>query len=264
MAHEPNVKTTLAQRRLIYQLGTTDVCGAKTLAATLAACTVVQPCHSAACPACGLAFQQAAVSLVNLQIRAPAHEIRSRMTALTIVPAIGCLAPDDLTIEPYKRVGTEVSAALAVLELPPAIIGLEVSFNEDATGKVEPHWCAHAHGIGYDWLSNAQERSLRAAFPPSRLVKRPVLCVPLDSNEQGSRYPFKPERVRRVTQLKTDHPHRLPYRISKRRELRPWQAVSLALVEHQLGFSGRLLTHGINEQAVRQHLEGLGWARDGP
>ena len=252
------------RRSLLYQLRASDEPGAAAVAAILDTCTESKPCRSAACPVCAAAFQQAAVAVVEQHIREPARAIRNRMTALTIVPASGCFAPNDLTVEACERVAAEITTALATLGLPPAVIGFEVSFNEDITGKVEPHWCAHAHTNGLDWLSAAQDAGLRAAFPRSRLVKRPIKYELLDQNPQGRLYPFKAEHVRRVTQLKSDHPEREPYRETKRRELRPWQAVTLALVKHQRGFSGRLLTHGIDAEAVRGQLRGFGWARDGP
>lgn len=264
MAHDPQIKATLAHRQLIGQLRASDQPGAAALAGVLDHCTLVTPCRSAACPICALEFQQAAVSVVEQHIQVPARAIRNRMTATTIVPGTACLAPDDLTVEACQRVATEIMTAFAALGLPPAVIGFEVSFNEDVNGVVEPHWCPHGHSIGFDWLSAAQEKALRAAFPRTPLVKRPVKFDRLDKNPQGLRYPFKPEHVRRVTELVTDHPTRSPYPDSKRRGLRPWQAISLALVEHQRGFQGRLLTHGIDERVVRQQLQGLGWARDGP
>ncbi len=89
-----------------------------------------------------------AVSAVDHFIRVPARSIRSRMHALTIVPADGCIAPDDLTVSEYRRVGAEITTAFERLSLPPSIVGLEVSFNEDLTGKVEPHWSVHGHVIG--------------------------------------------------------------------------------------------------------------------
>lgn len=260
VAHSSQIKAALVRRRLIYQIRASDKTHATALAAILESCAPTTPCRSAACPICGLAFQQAAVALVDECIREPARAIRNRMSMLTIAPASGCIAPDDLSVEACERVASEITTALATLALPPAVIGFEVSFNEDTTGECEPHWGLHGHVVQLDWLSGSQEKALRAIFPPSRLVKRPVKCEPLDQNLQGRRYPFKPERVRRVTELKTDDPERRPYRDTRRRDLRPWQAVDLALVEHDRGFEGRLLTHRV----VSRHLRGFVWARDGP
>ena len=264
MVRDPHTKATLARARLISQLRARQEPNTAALADILAACTDAAPCRSAACPVCGLAFQQTAVALVEEFIDAPAREIRNRTTAITIVPASGCIPPDALTVKDFQRVGAEIAAAFAALNLPPTIVGLEASFNEDTTGRFADHWCVHTHSQQVGWLSDTQETSLKGFFPRSSFVKKPVHCDKLDRRSEGRRYPFKFERVRRVTVLKTDDPTRAPYRDSRRRDLRPNQAVTLAMVEHQLGFGGRHLTHGIDERLVRQRLQGLGWARDGP
>lgn len=264
MKHDPQPKVMAARQRLIHQLRATDFREARELASVLDACTPTLPCRSAACPVCGLAFQQVAVAIVEEFIRAPARAIRNRMTFLTIAPASGCVPPDKLSLEDFERVGAEISAALAAIDLAATIVGLEASFNEDSTGCFEDHWCVHGHGLQVDWMSKAQKCALRAAFPHSELVRRPILCVPLDQEPAGRMYSFKPARLRRVTRLVTDDPTRAPYRKSKRRDLRPWQAVSLAIVEHRFGFSRRLVTHGIDEAAFEGQLRSLGWARDGP
>ena len=253
-----------AKRRLGHQLKTSEAPQAAALTITLGCCSKAKLCRSAACPVCGLAFQAAAVSTVDHFIREPARAIRDRMHALTIVPASGCVPPDALTLEAILQVKAKIAAALADLDLPPSITALEVSFNEDATGEVEPHWCIHGHGLGLDWLSKAQEDGLRAAFPRSRWVKRPIKSEALDQNIRGRQYPFKPERSRRVTDLVTDDPKRGPYRDTRHRPLRPDQAATLALVEHQLGFEGRLLTHKIEREVVLRLLWACWRARDGP
>jgi len=264
MARDPHTKASVARARLIGQLRRSDETGAAAFAAVLAACTPTDPCRSAACPVCGLAFQATAVALVEEFIRIPARAIRNRMTAITIVPASGIVAPEKLSVKDYEQVGTQVVAAFAAVDLPPTIIGLETSLNEDTTGRFDNHWCTHTHSIQQDWLSRAQEDGLKDRFLHSEKVRKTVECLPLDRRSEGYNYPFKFERVRRVTVLNTEHPTRKPFRESRRRELRPPQAVNLALVEHELGFSRRLLTHGIDERHVRQRLEAAGWGRDGP
>jgi hypothetical protein len=260
MINQPVEGALLAKRRLQYQLRASEMPGAAMLAEILDLCAKGKPCRSAACPVCGRLFQAAAVSAVDHFIREPARALRSRMHATTIVPASGCLMPDALTLGAILQVKAEIEAALTDLNLPPSLVGVEVSFNEDTTGEVEPHWCVHCHGICLDWLSKAQREALRARFPPSPLVRRPTRVEPLDQDIRGRQYPFKSERCRRVTSLVTDDPARAPYRQTKDRPLRPAQAVTLALVEHQLGFEGRLLTHKISREAVLGHLRACRWA----
>ena len=180
----------IMKRRLLYQLRASNEPEAAAVAAVLDSCIKPKPCQSAACPMCAAAFQEAAVAVVEQHIREPARAIRNRMTALTIVPASGCFAPNDLTVEACERVAAEITTALATLGLPPAVIGFEVSFNEDTTGEVAPHWCAHAHTCGRDWLSAAQVAGLRAAFPRSTQVKRPDQVRAPRSKSPGAALPF--------------------------------------------------------------------------
>ncbi len=257
-------EAVLAHRRLIYRLRASELQGAAALAATLDSCTAAEPCRSAACPRCGIDLQAAMVEAVDHFIRIPAQAIRGRMTATTIVPAAGCLAPDNLSTDACRTIAAEIITAYAAAGLPPSLIGLEVSFNEDDTGEVEPHWCVHGHGINIDWLSEAQNHALRAPFPRSQQVRRPVLTEALDGRLSGRQYPWKAERVRRVTFFNRGDGTRAPYRDTRHRALRVQQAVTLALVEHELGFSGRLLSHGIDREALRSHLGADWWARDGP
>lgn len=262
--HDPSKRADYARRRLIGQLRRAEFPGATALADILGNCTAGMPCGSAACPCCGLAHQQAAVSAVDRFIREPARAIRGRMTAVTIVPAAGCVAPNDLTVELCRQIINQIVATFARLDLPASVIGLEVSFNEDLTKEVEPHWCIHVHAIVYDWLTDAQKKALRAAFVRSRWAKRPVYITELDHRINGRLYPFKAERFRRQAYIDDSNPKRRPFRATRSKDLRPEQAVSLAIVEHQLGFGQRLLSHKIDEGALKRHLEGLEWARDGP
>lgn len=257
-----HAKATLARQHLIGQLRRSEVTAAARVADILGGCSTARPCRSAACPVCGAVLQEVLVAMGDQFIRIPARSVRNRTHALTIVPSTGCVAPDDLTVTVFEQVGAEITTALARLGYPPMLIGLEASMNEDTTGTVEPYWCVHGHTNGFDWPSATQQDGLKAAFPPSRWVKRPVRLDLLDDRIEGRRYPFKPERFRRVTSLVTDHPDRAPYRDSKHRALRPWQAVSLAIVEHELGFERRLLIHGIDQEAFREQLKGLGWPGD--
>lgn len=264
MAYDPNDHAAAA-RLLIGQLRRSGLPEAEQVADILEGCRKSRPCYSAACRYCGLTFQEVGLSVVELFIRVPARTIRSRMNATTIVPAEGCVAPDDLTAEVFRCVRRRITEALEAGNVPSSIVGIEASFNEDLTGEIEPHWCVHGHGIGMDWLSDSQDETLRRFFPPSALSRGPVHSQPLDQQTKGRRYPFKPQRFRRV-RYRIDAPAngRSSFITTRRRWLRPWQAVKLAIVEHQVGFDARLLTHGIDADAFEQHLRNLNWPRDGP
>ena len=252
-------------RRLIYQLRDSGCPEDRRLANVLAPCTIELPCRSAACIHCGRDFQRVAFDLTKQEISVWARRnLRGRMSALTLVPTEGCLAPGDLTATACRRVVANVVDALDACGLSIYALSLDISFNEDTTGKLEPHWCSHVHAQTADWLTVAEDKGLKKAFPISRLVSTPVKVLPLNSDEAGQFYIFKPDRIRRETYLNGSHPNRHPFRDSKRRTLRPRQAVQLAHVDHELGFEYRLITNGIDENAVEAAFDGFYRARDGP
>ena len=234
------------------------------LADILAKCRPNRPCRSPACPLCAREAQRCTFSLIEATIRRPARELqRNRMTMLTVVPAAGIIAPEELTAEACRAVAAEIRAGIAAVGLP-AVGTLEVSFNEDATGKVEPHWCAHGHPILPNWLDDRQRDLLSERFPRVELGRRPIDIRELDQRENAPLYANKSDHVRRVSYLDTSNPNRKPYRNTRRRELRPEQAAMLALVEHRLGFLNRLITNRISKNAIGAAFEGFYDARDGP
>ena len=242
-------------RRLVYKLRAAGRPEDRHLANVLARCNEANPCRSAACIHCGRDFQQVAFDLVEREIRGPARRhFRGRMSAITVVPTIGCLKPDGLSAAACERVVADVATALDACAISPYALSLDISFNEDLAGSVEP--CAHVHGLRPNWFTASEKAAFKAAFSKSATVKRPVRVEELDRDENGRLYVFKPDRVRRVARDDGGRPDR--------RSLRPSQAVALAHVEHELGFDYRLVTNGIDENAVGKALEAFYRARDGP
>ncbi|WP_019905864.1 hypothetical protein [Methylobacterium sp. 77] len=237
------------------------------LAATLVACTEADPCLSGACTECGGLLQLAALDLANRFVRGPARALRGRMTMITVVPSWGCVLPRELDAAVCRRVLAAVKAAAVASGITPSIFSLDISFNEDLTGKGPlPHWCVHAAGLATDWFSPAQERPFRAAFSRSSWVKRPVWFERIDASGAADLYALKPDRGRRVTVW---NERRLnagggPSTKTSPRGLRAIQADELAMVEHQLGLAGRVIGCGIDNDAVERALGGFNWARDGP
>ena len=254
------------RRRLIDRLHIHGTPEAVALADALDACSPTLPCNSGACPVCGGDFQLVVVELVDREIKVAARTIRGRMHLGTIVPIIGCVEPDALTVDVCCQVRAAVTEALIACGIPPCLVAIDISFNEDATGVTPPHWCVHVHWIGLNWLSKVQVDALKQRFPSSSLVKKPVDHATLDTNPSARFYAYKPQRVRRVSHIasaKADG-SRGAYRDTKRYKLRPSQSVTLALVEHELGYRGRLINHGISRNAVKAVVDAFEWARDGP
>lgn len=228
------------------------------LAAHLGSCCSEKPCFSGACPICSTGLQSYAVGLVDRLIMEPARGIlRGRMSMVTVVASSGCVEPDALTAEVCHRVLADITAALVEAKIPASVIGLDISLNEDETGEVPHHWCVHGHGILLDWPSEAQVTALRRAVRPSVFAKRPVHVARLDEDERGRAYPFKIQRVRRVTYIDSSVADRKSFRNTHRRELRPCQQVALAKVEHDFGLMRRVMIHGIDADEVNRALDSL-------
>ena len=237
------------------------------LAAILVACTEADPCLSGACTECGGRLQLAAVELVDRFVRGPARALRGRMTMITVVPSWGCVLPGELNAAVCQRVLAAVLAAAVASGITPSVISLDISFNEDLTGKgPPPHWCVHAVVLVPDWFSPAQERPFRAAFPRSSWVKRPVWFERIDASGAADLYALKPDRGRRVTcwDERRLNARGGPSIKTSPRGLRAIQADELAMVEHQLGLAGRVIGCGIDDDAVERALGGFNWPRDGP
>ena len=126
---------------------------------------------------------------------------------LTIVPTSGTFEPDKLSIDACLEARDEVLAKLMRCGVPPALGCFEVAFNEDETGEVAPHWCAHSHHHVLDWPDNDCDWRLREAFPATAMTKRPVKWVALDGRPNAFAYLFKPDRDRRVTYLEASNPN---------------------------------------------------------
>ena len=255
------------QRRLIFRLREAGGPRNGGMAQLLEGCAPGRRCRSGACILCGRELQLVMFDLVQQQIRERARRtVRGRMSAITIVPGEGIVAPDALTVESCWRAMKSIAAFFNDEEFLPLIAGFDVSLNEDEEGKVAPHWALHGHGVTSDWFAERKEDDLRAAVTPSALVKRPVKFDKLDGRANGPLYAVKPDRARKVSYLDSSKVHlgRAPFRNTHRRGLRPAQAVTLAQVEHELGLRNRVLIRGIPEDAVRTALNGLYRPQDGP
>lgn len=253
-------------RNLIRHLNDAELPGADALARILERCSDRRPCCSAACPHCGREFQLSLFKLYREQIKAPAlARHRGRTSVLTIVPPAGIVEPGDLCADDLYRVANEVADALAACSLPPAIVTLDVSYNEDEHGRTPDHWCVHAQGVVANWLSKRDLKALRAHFPRTSRIQKPVDTDTLDRNPRGALYHLKPDRCRRISYVVPAVPGgRNTYRDTKRHSLRPDQRVALALAEHEVGFDGRLITHELGADARGALFDAFYRVRDGP
>ena len=228
------------------------------LSRILASCTRDTPCRNAACPMCGLCYQIVGVAAIEELLDPHTRKFRGRMSLVTIIPEVGLIAPGQLRPHHYGQVKAKVEAAFRENGLEPALGCVEASFEEDLSGRVADHWALHAHVIVAEWLSLEQTAGLISAFPRSDRIGRPVMWQRLDDELAVRAYPFKPERFRGVSQDFGVTDRKPP----RQRELRHWQAVELARVEHQVGLVRKLISHGIDIETLHKHFNSMKRSRD--
>jgi hypothetical protein len=165
------------------------------LAETLRSCEPHRRCVSGACPECGRAAQR-------LFVEAAQHAMascRDDLLMVTVVLSTAIIADGDLrgrelfatTRRRLTRVLREVGAS--------AFGGFDISFNEHEHGAFAPHWSPHACFFLLGADMERGEETLRARFPHSREVPRPVFAKAFDGKLNGLAYALKSDFQRRVS-----------------------------------------------------------------
>lgn len=166
---------------------------ASSLARRLGACCVGFRCGSGACSVCMRALQRLFVQ--------PSSKLLSRETdlvACSIIPAQGTCLANALSESHLLSTASLISAALKSAEMPLAIGGIDVSFNEHVEALFEPHWSVHAWLIS-PTITASQHRHLCDCFPPSATITIPVRVARFDGNLAAIAYALKAEYQRRLT-----------------------------------------------------------------
>ena len=184
------------------------------------------------------------------------------MSLITIIPTAGRAEPDNLTAADYEACLENVERVLSLTQAPAAVFGIEASFNEDKDNPALNHCQVHAHGLCGNWYSDEQAETLRRVVALTTHAPRALLIEKFDDQESGRAYPYKPDRVRRVSYVDDSNPCRAPHQNTRDRDLRVLQQVELAKAEHAFGLSRRLLIHGIPAVTVNRALVGFEWLAD--
>ena len=138
-----------------------------------------------------------------------------------------------------------VRNAFASANIGPAVLGLDVSFNEDIKKAFKPHWLLHFRAHVPSHLSSDQRRKLHTCFPASDLIRRPIRATPSDDDLRAIAYTMKPNFTRRQSY---DDDRRRPDRSeqcrnTRNRPLRGVERVELAIFLDRIGLHRRLLLH---------------------
>jgi hypothetical protein len=133
---------------------------------------------------------------------------------------------------------------------------LDFSYNEDerphaiAAGKAfQPHWSVHLHGfVPADQITPQVVTALRAMFPRSDEVPKPVDIKDFDGNPRAPAYSMKTRIQRRLTIMGTSWDRNGQPRLARNtryRPLRPRQEAELRLMLDRMAMRDRLVLVGV-------------------
>ena len=259
MISDQDYRDECSHRTLVSQLRRAWDGSARMLADRLEACTFVAPCSSGACPLCSRVLQRVGTRINKLAVcDAAVASFGGRVSTLTIEPAVGRVAPGHLSAATYAAVRVDVQRILQAAHVPVAVGGIEALFDEVVGRDEEEHWQVLARINIRGWLNKEQEAELRRAGAVTTARPRAVTIDTLERENAGRSNSFRPERKRfsayinYVTREAQDHE-------ARSYDLRVWQRIALAQVEHNFGLKSRLLIHGVRADASRLALAGIEW-----
>lgn len=163
-------------------------------------CRDSQPCGKGACPSCE-AYAQRAVACGLTTPFAAVKKGQLPLTALTVIPRDGQCARDALAsdqagggVAAYHSMRRKLHAALRNADIKTVIAGLDITLNLDRRTGAEPfpdHWQQHLNLIVRTSDLNRLLPLLKAAFPPSDTISRPIVKRRLNGNLVAAGYLFK-------------------------------------------------------------------------
>jgi hypothetical protein len=214
------------------------------LAGVIESCKPGHRCVSAACIECNRATQRLFVDAGEALLRSSSVSV----TAMSVVFKGAWILqgrlinPSDL----FESLSRRLRKALLVADIRQAFGGFDVSANEHACGGFSTHYRPHAYVFVPTRQMKRAERTLRAFFPASNAVRRPLVAFDFDGRRKGLAYALKRDFQRRVTlprQALLDGS--VKRRNTRDRPLRASQKVELGLVLNRLGLGTRVFLHGL-------------------
>ena len=183
--------------KLLRRHGKFDPAAMK-LAAKLDSCRPRQRCLSLACHECRRAEQRVFVAAGAQLMK------RSKQMGVTVISVVyfDARIPDRGLAKVrslFGRMAHYLRAALSQAGVRQAIGGFDVSANEDVSVGFAPHYRPHA----WLFIPTSQikrcESVFRRHFPPSAMVRRPVVMQTFDGNRRGLAYSLKGDFDRRIS-----------------------------------------------------------------
>jgi hypothetical protein len=166
------------------------------LADKLEACTQGNRCKSAACPECTYAAQRLIAKATRRFLRARRND--GTIVCVTVVPDDGTTNPGNLNKVEHERRVRRWKERLSKAGVDLFVGATDLSFNEHAEGRYQPHWSEHFYGLTVTADSKKMKAALKAKFPKTDSIPRPVKIKDWDNGNEALRYIFKRNFWRRI------------------------------------------------------------------
>ncbi len=210
---------------------------AQSLADRLDSCAPSQRCMSAACSECGRAYTRWFVTSASALLKS----FKVSVSVLSLVHADLSVSTGQLTSEFIKEANRKTRAKLKRVNILTFIGGIDISANEDETEAADPHFQIQSWVLALTHEVRKAETKLRAAFPKTKTIPRPVKIKEWDGDLAALAYALKNSFDRRVSIICEDKPGlRKPYRDTRDRDLRVEQQIELMIALDRTGLHARL------------------------
>jgi hypothetical protein len=158
----------------------------------LANCSPRARCMSGACPVC-----------VDLHSKSLVQALQNGLTEepivfTTIVAARSATAIGDLHRFNPALTARQIRYATSKIGFYRAFFLLDATLNEHKTGRYEPFWCMHYHGLVAGIRPDVLKEQLKAQYPATDAIPRPISTTEWDGNPDALAYLLTSNFDRRI------------------------------------------------------------------
>jgi hypothetical protein len=232
-AHENRLRLIKRLRKHLQKSPETEA-----LLVRLKSCDDGSRCHSAACPECARAYTRWFVQAGRKLLKALATET----SVLSLVHDQLRVPLNELTARSVQKAKRKIQTILTKAGVTTYVGGIDISANEDETGRVEPYYQIQTWILAPTDQVRAAERKLRKTFPRTELTSRPVKIQAWDGNVGALAYSLKSTFDRRVSYLRkgSEDGSQHACRNTRDRPPRVKQHIELAITLDRVGLHARL------------------------
>lgn len=160
-------------------------------------CKPGRRCRSPICPECIEAHRRLLTATIYRFLKK--QSCKGNIAVVSIVPADGILSPGPISPDIYQRLIRRWKQRLNRAGIDWFCGGVDISFNEHAKAKFQPHWSIHIFGFCATDDFSALKLALKKEFKATEIVRRPVKALQWDGKRRAIRYALKNKFWRRIT-----------------------------------------------------------------